>query len=109
MLKNLLGLSFMFSRVVGEGEEVIHVDDEPSLSNHISEGVQHELLKGGWRIGHAEEHGSWFIESVMSDEGCLSLVSLLDADIVVPPLYIKFGETLVSLSLSMRSEMRGRG
>ena len=31
----------------GEYEKIIHVDDQPSFSNHVVEGIIHELLEGG--------------------------------------------------------------
>ena len=37
----------MLLRVVGEDEEAIHVDNQPSFSNHVSEGVIHESLESG--------------------------------------------------------------
>ena len=78
--------------IVWIDEEVIHVNDELSFSNHIPERVWHELLKSGEGIGHAEEHDSWFIESSVGDEGHFPLVTFLDTNIVVPPLYVKLGE-----------------
>ena len=50
----------MEGRVGGIDEEIVHVDDEPSLSNHIAEGVVHEPLKGGGRVGEPEEHDCGF-------------------------------------------------
>ena len=80
--------------VVRVDEEVVHVNDKPSFLNHISERVRHELLKSGGGVGHAKEHDSGFIESVVGDEGTLPLVTLLDTDIVVSPSYIKLSEDL---------------
>ena len=51
-------------------------------------------LKGGGRIGHAEEHDGGFIESSVSDEGSFPLVAFLNSDIVISPSYIKLGEDL---------------
>ena len=44
----------------GEYEEIIHVDDELSLSNQISEGVIHETLECGGGVVETKEHNSWF-------------------------------------------------
>ena len=78
--------------VRGEDKEVVHIDDEPSFCDHVSEGVIHELLKSRWGIGESEEHHSWFKEAFMCDEGGLPLVAIFDANIVVPPADIKLGE-----------------
>ena len=47
MLKDSLGPGFMFCHVVREDEEAVHVNDEPSFSNHVSEGIRHEMLECG--------------------------------------------------------------
>ena len=69
-------------------------NNEPSLSNHIPEGIGHESLKGGGRIGHAEEHDGGLIKSSVSDEGGFPLVAFLYSDIVISPSYIKLGKDL---------------
>ena len=83
VLKDLLGSGFVFGRVVREDKEVLHVDGKLSFGNHVPERVGHESLEGGWGIGHAREHDSWFVESMMSHEGGFPLISFLDVDIVV--------------------------
>ena len=70
------------------------VNDEPSLSDHVPERVRHESLKGGWGVGHAKEHDSQFIKSLVRDEGSFPLVAFLYSDIVISPSYIKLGEDL---------------
>ena len=40
----------------GGDEEVIHVDDEPSFSDHVPERVIHEPLEGGGGELQAEEY-----------------------------------------------------
>ena len=47
-------------RVRGGNEEVVHIDDEPSFSDHISERVVHESLEHGGGVTKAEEHDRWF-------------------------------------------------
>ena len=44
-LKNTASLLSIEFWVRGGNEEVVHVDDEPSLSDHISKGVIHKLLE----------------------------------------------------------------
>ena len=50
----------MEGSVRGIDEEIVHIDDEPSFSNHIVEEVVHEPLKGGGRVGEPEEHDCGF-------------------------------------------------
>ena len=80
--------------VRGVDEEIIHVDNEPSFSNHITEGVVHETLEGGGGVGEAEEHHGGFEETFVGDEGCFPLVTVLDSHIVVPPSYVELGKDL---------------
>ena len=80
--------------VGGIDEEIIHIDNEPSFSNHIVEGVVHEALEGGGGVGKSEEHYRGFKQSFMGDEGRFPLVAILDLYIVVSPPNIEFGEDL---------------
>ena len=85
---------FMIFVIVRVDEEVVHVDDEPSFCNHIPERVGHELLESGGGVGHAEEHNHGFVESPVGNESGFPLVSILDLDVVISPLYVKLGEDL---------------
>ena len=78
--------------VRGGDEEVVHIDDEPSFSDHVLEGVIHESLECGRGIAKAEEHDGGFEESFVGDEGRLPLVTIFDMDVVVPLTDIKLGE-----------------
>ena len=94
MLKDSFSLFFVISVIVRVDEEVIHVNDEPSFSNHISKGVRHESLKGGGGVGLAKEHNSGFIKSLVGNESGFPLVTILDSDVVISPSYVKLGEDL---------------
>ena len=48
----------------------------------------------GGGVGHAEEHDSGFIESLVGNEGGLPLVAVFDLDIVISPSHIKLGKDL---------------
>ena len=56
----MFGTFFVEGSVGGIDEEIIHADDEPSFSDHITEEVIHEPLKGGGRVGEPEEHDCVF-------------------------------------------------
>jgi len=93
-LEDTLSAFLMSSDVGGEDEEVIHIDDEPSFSDHVSEGIVHKSLEGGGGVGEAEEHNGRFKEAFVGDEGSLPLMSVLDADVVVAPSNVKLSEDL---------------
>jgi len=90
----LFGAFLMDSRVRREDEEVLHVDNKPFFGNHVSEGIIHESLKGGGGVGKSKEHDCGFKEAFVDDESCFPLVAVLDMNIVVSSMNIKFGENL---------------
>ena len=94
-----------------DDEKVVHVDDEPSFSNHILEGVIHESLERSRRVAKAEEHDSGFKKSFVCDEGCFPLVAVFDADIVVSPTNIELSEvaSIFQLVHEVRDEGKGVG
>jgi len=80
---------------VGEKDkEVININDEPSFSDHVMEGVVHESLEGGRRVGEPKKHDGGFEEAFVDDEGSFTLVTIFDMDIVVSSMDIKFGDDL---------------
>ena len=50
------------------------------------------MLEGGRGVGETKEHDSRFKEAFVGNKSSLPLVSILDMDIVIFPLYIKFGK-----------------
>ena len=90
-------------------EEVIHVDDKLSFSNHVSEGVVHESLECGGGVAETKEYHCGFEESFVCDEGCFPLVAVLNMDIVVSPTNIKLGEVanVFQLVHEVRDEREG--
>ena len=75
-----------------EDKEVVHVDDKPPFFNHVLERIIHESLECGRGVGEPKEHHHWFEEAFMRDEGGLPLVTIFDANIVVPPADVKLSE-----------------
>ena len=72
--------------------QVVHIDLEPSLGNHVSKDVIHECLKSWRSITEAKEHYGGFKEAERSDECRFPLVFLPNANVVIAPLNIKLGE-----------------
>jgi len=47
--------------ILGKYENIVYVDQDPSLSYHIGEVIVHHRLECGGRVAHSEEHYCWFI------------------------------------------------
>ena len=92
-LEHTLGALMMEGDVIfGVDSHVIHVDFKPLLRKHICEDVVHEGLKGGGSITESKEHDSGFKESHGGDESGLPLIFLSDANVVISPTNVEFGE-----------------
>ena len=72
--------------------QIVHIDLEPSLGNHVSKDMIHERLKGRRGITETKEHYGGFEETKRGDECCFPLVFLLDTNVVIAPSDIKLGE-----------------
>ena len=72
--------------------QVVHIDLEPSLSNHVSKDMIHEHLKSWGSITEAKEHYSGFKEAERSDECHFPLVFFPNVNIVIAPSNIKLSE-----------------
>jgi hypothetical protein len=62
------------------------------LSEFLSEQCIHHGLEGGWGVGHPEEHHLWFEETVVRDERCFPLVSIVYLYVVISPADVELGE-----------------
>ena len=78
--------------ILGVYPQVIHINLEPLFSDHIGENVIHECLKSGRGIAEPKEHYGGFKETKRGDEHRFPLILLSDANIVIIPSNIKFGE-----------------
>ena len=85
---------FVEGGVRGVDEKIIHVADEPSFGNHVTEGVVHETLEGGGEVGESEEHHHGFKKSFVGNEGRLPLVTIFDSYVVVSPADVELSENL---------------
>ena len=82
----------MFLKILGENEDVVHVDDNVSLVNEIlQDGVHHRLERGGG-IGESEEHDRRFKAASICSEGGFPFVSFFDSKIIITPPKVHFGE-----------------
>ena len=78
--------------VFGVDTDVIHINFQPFFCYHVGKDMVYEGLECGWCIAKSKEHYCWFEESEGSDKGSFPLVFLMDMDVVVVPLDIKFHE-----------------
>ena len=78
--------------ILGVDFHVIHVDLEPLLRKHICEDVVHESLEGGGSVAKPKEHDSGFEKSHGGDESGLPLIFFSDANVVISPMNVEFGE-----------------
>ena len=95
-----------FEDAGGVESKVVHVDFEPAFGNHVSENKVHEGLKNAGGIAESEEHDSWFKQSERGDEHSFPLIFLMNTDIVVTLLNVKFSE--VSGVLHVINEFRDK-
>ena len=72
--------------------QVVHIDLEPSLGDHISKDMVHERLKSQRSVTKAKEHYGGFKEAERSDECRFPLVFLSNANVVIAPSNIKLCE-----------------
>src|SRR5216684_2037765 len=91
MSPSVLFFSFSRSSLRMDGK-VVHVNGHPPLSDFSTEDHVHHHLEGSRGIGQPKEHDRRFEEPFWGEECRFPFVSLFDANIVVSPTYVKFGE-----------------
>ena len=89
--------------------QVIHVDFQPALSDHICEDVVHKGLESGWSITEPKEHDGWFKESKRGDERSLPLVFFLNANVVESPSDVELGKDRRVLYIIDQFRNKGQG
>ena len=111
MLENVTSLFGMCSKVRGDNKEIVHIDNEPSFSDHVVEQVIHEPLECGGEVTNTEEHDDGFEKSFVDDESHFPLIAIFDANIVIPPVDIKLSEVISVFQLvnKVRDEREGVG
>ena len=87
--------------------QVVHIDLEPSLGDHVGKNVIHECLKSRRGIAESKKHYGGFEEAERSDERCFPLVFLPDANVVITPSNIKLSEQ--SRVLHVVDQLRDEG
>ena len=54
-----MNVIFVVFFVVAEDKDVVQIYDNEDIG-HVAEDVVHEMLKGGWGVGHAKGHDEIF-------------------------------------------------
>ena len=84
---------------LSKDKDVVQIDDYMFFMHKSLEGFIHVSLECGRGVGETKEHDCWFKESLISLKSCLPLITLLDTDVIVAPLDIKFGKEAQVLGL----------
>ena len=86
--------TFVMEREISLGvdAQIVHVDFQPSFSDHIGEDVINKWLESGWSIAEPKEHDSGLKESKRGDEHSFPLVFFVNANVVEFPLDIELGK-----------------
>jgi hypothetical protein len=70
-------------------ENVVHVDCNVAFVNEVMEEVVHHRLEGGGGIREAKKHDHRFKEATIGFERGFPLVTVMHADVVIPPTDIQ--------------------
>ena len=76
----------MFFLCLGEDQNVVQIDHHNTLRYEVPEDVVHHGLEGGRTVSHSKERYQGLEQTSIGPEGCLPLVSGLNADVVRGPL-----------------------
>ena len=87
-----------------EDQDVVQVDHHDTFCYEVPKDVVHHSLEGDQAVSHAKEHYQGFEQASIGPEGCLPLVSGLNANVVETPTNIQLGE--VPGSAELRYEFR---
>ena len=92
-LEHMLSVFVMEGYIIlGVDSHVVHVDLKPLFWEHICKDMVHESLESGGSIAETKEHDGGFEEFHGGDESGFSLIFLLDVNVVISPVNVKFGE-----------------
>jgi len=73
---------------LGKDQDVVQIDHYNAFCYEVSEDVIYHGLKDGRAVGHSKEHYQGFEQASIGSEGCLPLISGLNADVIEIPIYV---------------------
>jgi len=71
---------------LGEDQDVVQINHHDTFCYEVLEDVVHHGLEGGRTVSHSKEHYQRFEQTSIGSEGCVPLVSGLNANIVETPM-----------------------
>src|SRR5258707_4595189 len=77
-----------------KNENVIHIDNDATFCDKLSEDVIHHCLEGGGTIGQTEKHHQGFEQSLIGNESGLPFIAFLNPYVVITPSNIQLCEIL---------------
>ena len=80
-------------------EDVVQVYTYGPFHDEVPEYIVHHSLEGGWALCETKEHYQGFEQPSVGLKGGFPLVTLANANIVVPPANIQLGEILGPIKL----------
>ena len=93
LLEHTLSMFVMEGYIIlGVYSHVVHIDLKPLFWEHIHEDMVHESLEGGGSIAESKEYDGGFEESHGGNESSFPLIFLPDANVVISPINVEFGE-----------------
>ena len=91
--EDLMSLLVVQSQIVlSVDAQIVHVNLEPLLCDHVSEDMIHKHLKHQWGIVETKKHDGGFKETKGGDECGFPLILFTNANIVISPSDVKLGE-----------------
>ena len=82
----------MFIEILSVDQDVIEIHRDFPLCNQIDEDCVHERLECRRGVGKPEEHDKRFEQPSITDESCLPLVPISNANVIVARSNVEFGE-----------------
>ena len=92
MLEYIADDSSVVGEVLRKDEDVIEVHIYRPFHDKVPEYVVHHSLEGGWAVCETAEHYHQFKQPSVGPKGTFPLITLMNANIVVPPANIQLGE-----------------
>ena len=82
----------MLSLVITEDENIVQVHNDLAVLYKITKDGVHHGLKGCRSVAKAKVHAIRLEQTTLCDKRCLPLVTLFNADVIVPPPKVELRE-----------------
>jgi len=85
-----------FLRAVCMDDDIVHIHGSFTQVDQVHELVIHHRLESCQGVGEAKKHDGGLEEPITRFEGGLPFVSFLDANVVISPANVEFGEPFLA-------------